>query len=81
MPLTRMQNGQMGKVMEVNGGKIVNDRLTSLGIRQGQKLTRIGGMFLNGPVTVKVDKSQVAIGYGMAGKIMVKTENENPIDG
>ncbi len=60
--------------MQVSGGTGIADRLTALGIRQGQNVTRIGGMYLHGPVTVQVEKTQVAIGFGMATKILVEPE-------
>ena len=81
LPLTEMRNGQQGIVAEVNGGQGTINRLTSLGIRRGQKVTRIGGLFLRGPVTVQLDKGQVAIGFRMASKILVKAFYENPADG
>jgi Fe2+ transport system protein FeoA len=31
-------------------------------------------MMLKGPVTVQINRSLVAIGYGMANKIIVETE-------
>jgi ferrous iron transport protein A len=74
LTLTGMRNGQTGKVIQVAGGFNVTERLAALGIRPGQNITRIGGMFLRGPVTVKVEKTQVAIGFGMARKITIEPE-------
>ena len=74
LPLTRMRNGQSGKVIQVAGGLNIPERLAALGIRPGQQVTRIGGMFLRGPITIKVEKTQVAIGFGMARKITIEPE-------
>ncbi|MDD5191205.1 MAG: FeoA family protein [Dehalococcoidales bacterium] len=74
LPLTRLANGQYATVTAIGGGDNIAARLSSLGIRQGQKLTRIGGMFFQGPVTVRLNKGQVAIGFRMAEKILVKIE-------
>ena len=74
LPLTRMGDGQSGNIVQILGGRGVNDRLTAIGIRQGQRITRIGGMYLRGPVTVQVEKTQVAIGFGMASKILIDPE-------
>ena len=52
------------------------DRLHSLGIRPGKRITKVSGMFMRGPVTLQVGRAQVAIGYGMAGKILVEVEGE-----
>jgi ferrous iron transport protein A len=42
-----------------------------MGIRPGKKVTRVGSALMRGPVTIKVGNARVAIGFGMAGKIMV----------
>jgi Fe2+ transport system protein FeoA len=31
-------------------------------------------MFMRGPVTIEIDRVQVAIGFGMASRIMVKID-------
>jgi ferrous iron transport protein A len=67
----RMRAGQSGKVVEIQGGDRLASRLKSLGIRPGKRITKVSSMILRGPVTVQVDRSQVAIGFGMAGKILV----------
>jgi len=74
LTLAGMRNGQSGTVAQVDSGFNVTERLSALGIRRGQRITRIGGMFLRGPVTVKVEKTQVAIGFGMARKITIEPE-------
>lgn len=74
LPLTSLRNGQGGIVAQIGGGQELTERLSSLGIRPGQHITRIGGMFLRGPVTVRVEKTQVAIGYGMATRVTVEPE-------
>ena len=49
-------------------------RLEALGIRPGRKVTKIGSMLFRGPVTLKVDSTQVAIGFGMANRILVEVD-------
>jgi ferrous iron transport protein A len=71
MTVRRMRSGQSGKVVEIQGGDHLANRLNSLGIRPGKRITKVSSMILRGPVTVQVDRSQVAIGFGMAGKILV----------
>jgi len=43
-----------------------------LGIRPGKKVTKISSTLLRGPVTLTVDNAQVAIGFGMANRIIVE---------
>lgn len=69
--LARMPSGWSGTVAEVQGGRNLVNRLNTLGIRPGKRITKVSSMFLRGPVTVQVDRAQVAIGYGMARKIVV----------
>ena len=72
--LAQMQAGQAGKVVEVLGGRGMIARLSALGIRPGRRLIKISSVFLRGPVTVQVNQAQVAIGFGMARRIMVELE-------
>jgi len=72
----QMNAGQSGTVIEVLGGHGLVNRLGSLGIRPGKRITKVSAMFMRGPVTIQVDRAQVAIGFGMAGKIVVDVEEE-----
>jgi ferrous iron transport protein A len=71
-----MRPGQSGSVVEIQGGYGLANRLNSLGIRPGKRITKVSSMIMHGPVTVQVDRSQVAIGFGMAGKILVEVEGD-----
>jgi len=70
--ITRMKDGQHGIVLRVEGGHGLTNRLNALGIRPGKKITRVGAMMMRGPVTVKVGGTQVAMGFGMASKVVVE---------
>ena len=70
--IAQMKNGQHGIVVRIEGGHGLNNRLNALGIRPGKKITRVGAMMMRGPVTVKVDGTQVAMGFGMASKVIVE---------
>jgi ferrous iron transport protein A len=72
--LTRMQTGQSGRVVEIQGGFGVIDRLNALGIIPGKRITKISSMLARGPVAIQVDRAQLAIGYGMANKIIVELD-------
>ena len=79
LTLSQMRPGQSGKVVEVLGGRGISSRLSVLGIRAGLRVTKVSSMFMRGPVTVQLGNSQVAIGFGMANKIIVEPE-ESPDD-
>ena len=72
IPLGRMEAGQSGTVVQVQGGRGLISRLSALGIRPGQRVTKVSSMFMRGPVTIQVGNAQVAIGFGMANRIIVE---------
>ena len=72
--LTQLKEGQSGVVVDVQGGHGLIRRLESLGIRAGKKITKGSSQLMRGPVTVRIDNSQFAIGFGMARKILVEIE-------
>ncbi len=69
--LAQMQTGQSGIVVQIYGGHGLVNRLGALGIRPGKRVTKVSSMFMRGPVTIQVDRAQVAIGFGMAKRIIV----------
>ncbi len=69
-----MGSGKTGTVLEILGGRGLILRLHALGIRPGKTVTKVSGMFGHGPVTVQVDTTQIAIGFGMADKIIVEVD-------
>jgi len=72
--LTRMRAGQSGIVARIQGGFGLVDRLNALGIMPGKRITKISSMIARGPVTIEVDRAQVAIGFGMANRIIVELD-------
>ena len=75
MYLTQLGEKQTAMVKEIEGGHGVAGRLAALGIRPGKHVTKVSSHFWHGPVTVRVGKAQVAIGHGMARKILVEVED------
>ena len=70
--LRQIRTGQSGVVLEIQGGHGLISRLYALGIRPGQRITKVSSTLMRGPVTVKVGNARVAIGFGMASKIIVE---------
>lgn len=69
--IVTMKPGESGIVVDVGGGRRMIERLAVLGIRPGKQVTKVSSMLLSGPVTVEVDRSQVAIGFRVASRILV----------
>jgi len=72
--LSQLKAGRSGKVVEVRGGHGPLRRLSAMGIRPGSKVTKLSSMLMRGPVTVQSGRTQLAIGFGMANKIIVEVE-------
>lgn len=74
LPLAEMRTGQTGTVVRIMGGHGLIRRLDALGIRPGRKVTKLSSTLFSGPVILRVDNTQVAVGFGMARKIIVETD-------
>ncbi len=68
LTLAEMRSGQTGTVVEVLGGHGLVRRLDALGIRPGRKVTKLSSALFRGPVIIRVNNTQVAVGFGMAGR-------------
>ena len=74
--VAQMEAGQRGKVIQVAGGHGLVRRLNAMGIRPGKQITKVSSMFMRGPVTIQVDSAQLALGFGMAKRILVELEDK-----
>ena len=70
--LTQLKPDQHGIVAEIHGGHNAIAKIHSMGIREGKKIIKISSHFWRGPQTVKVGHTQISLGHGMAGKIMIE---------
>ena len=70
--LGQMNQGESGVVVDIQGGYGLIRRLETLGIRPGVIITKVSSQFMRGPITIQVGNSQVALGFGMARKIIVE---------
>jgi ferrous iron transport protein A len=72
--LTQLRAGEEAKIVDLQGGIGFRRRVENLGIREGMKIKKISSQLFRGPVTIQVGNTKVAIGYGMAKKIIVERE-------
>lgn len=72
--LSQMGAGQSGIVAHIEGGYGLVNRLNGLGIRPGKRINKVSSMLMRGPVTIQIDSIQVAIGFGMAKRIIVRLD-------
>lgn len=69
--LTDLITGEQGTVLAFEGGRSVNNRLTSLGFTPGVEICVVQN-YGRGPLIVTVRGSRVALGRGEAQKIIVQ---------
>lgn len=72
LTLRQMEIGQTGTVIGILGGRGLIRRLEALDIRPGKKVTKVSSTLFRGPVTLRVDNAQLAVGFGMANRIIVE---------
>ena len=60
------------KILEIEGGWGIRQRLTQMGIHIGDKVViKQNGMF-GGPILIGVNNSEIALGRGMASRVKVE---------
>jgi ferrous iron transport protein A len=74
-PLTELKLGEEGTIVAVQGGRGMQVRLRNMGLVEGQVIRKVSALAWGGPVVVVVKRTQVAIGRGMARRILVRCRN------
>jgi ferrous iron transport protein A len=69
--LDRADMGQTLRVVEIQGGWGIRQRLNRLGIHPGDKIVVRRSGIMGGPILVQVHGTEVAVGRGMARKVLV----------
>jgi len=62
------------KVAEISAGANLKNKLMHMGIFTGKEVAKLSHIGLRGPIVVKVGRGILALGHGVAEKIMVETE-------
>ena len=74
LSLAQMQIGQIGKIVEINGGAGLARKLDALGIRAGKEVKKISGQLMRGPVLLQCNNTRTAVGFGMASRVLVEVD-------
>jgi ferrous iron transport protein A len=72
MSLYDLTVGTEARIVELRGGHGFQSRLRALGLSEGQVVRKLSKVGWGGPVIVIVNRAQVALGRGMARRIMVE---------
>lgn len=74
MSINELKTGHKAKIAEIRGGAGMAKKLENMGIRIGCEVTAVGSPAAHGPVIIQSGHTQVAIGGGMAKKILVEQQ-------
>ena len=72
--MIQMKEKRKGKIVEVSGGARLQNKFMSMGIYPGREIIKLSHFALRGPVAIKVGRSVLALGHGMASKITLEVE-------
>jgi len=72
--LTEMKTGEKGVVADIEGGEAFIKKITNMGLRKGSTAQILSRNIWCGPLTVRIGRTRIAIGYGMAKKILVEVK-------
>jgi ferrous iron transport protein A len=70
--LDQLSGNQKARVLEYQGGLGVRKRLEHIGIHPGDVILVVQHGALGGPILIKVHGFQLALGRGIASKILVE---------
>ena len=72
--ITELRPKESAKVISIEGGINFKEKLNTLGIRKNIKIKKMSDSFLKGPIVIKINLMEIAIGWRMANKILVQTD-------
>jgi len=72
VPLTQLAVGKSARVAEILDGHGLHGRLRKMGVREGETLKMIHRPLRKGPAVISISRVQIAIGFGMASRILVE---------
>ena len=72
MTLTKVKTGQTVRIMSFKGGIGLEHKLRQLGLVPGDNARVVRHAPLGGPVLVEVDGRAIALGQGVASKVIVE---------
>ncbi len=72
--LLSLKADHKGKVLEISGGGNLQNKLMNMGVYKGREVIKVSHIGLRGPVVIKTGRSILALGHGIAAKIIVEAE-------
>lgn len=69
--------GEEGEIVSLGGGEGFRTRLRALGLAEGQRVRNVSKIGWGGPIILLVNRAQVALGRGIARKILVRVDDND----
>ncbi len=70
--LAQIKPNESVKILEIFGGSNLESKLLSMGVYKGKSVTKLSHIGLRGPVVIKSGRSILALGHGVAEKIIIE---------
>ena len=70
--LISLKNGQKSKIVRIEGGRMMNQRLNDMGLTIGTIITIEREAPFGGPIQIVVRGSSLALGRGIASRVFVQ---------
>ena len=70
--LADLPAGRTAVVVQLRGGRGMVHRLDALGLRAGKTVRKLSSQFMAGPITVLIDGRELAMGRGIARRVVVR---------
>lgn len=77
--LSLLKAGQMGKIVEINGGWVIHKRLNQNGIHVGDMFMVKRNAVFKGPIMISIHYCDIALGRGMADHVLVNLAKNGAI--
>lgn len=72
--MKQMKEKQKGVVYDISAGPALQNKFMSMGIYKGREIAKISHIGLKGPVAIKVGRSVLVLGHGVADKITMEIQ-------
>jgi len=74
--LVELRPKETGTIVALGGGRGMQERLRRMGLEEGQRIQKLSALAWGGPVVVLVNRAQVALGQGMARRILIRLDGQ-----
>ena len=72
--LLQLKVGHKARVLNILGGNGLENKLMSMGVYKNKEVSKLSHIGLKGPVVIKVGRSILALGHGIAEKIIIEVK-------